>query len=384
MIDFIPAAVLKVLPTEIIFGVGSVEKTGDCVRKFGAKPILIVGEGSAKSSGAFDKLVKSLENAGLDFDVFEGVEPNPSVDTVAKIIEAMKQNKNDVTIGLGGGSAMDAAKVAARDARGVRCVTVPTTSGSGSEVTRYAVLSIPSENKKYIQVDMALLPAAAIVDPALTLSCSPEITRIVGLDTLTHHIEGYFNIKARSGVDSTAIEGVRFVMRHIIDAYRDASNIEARIGMSKASLSGGSVIHFKPAGLPHGFSYSFYGMLPHGSVVATLLPYCWKYYVPVIGERSIEAAKALGVDADRMTPEKAALAGIEALWRLYEKLDQPISFKGLEAMNDAFIDRAVNNILGDTAKLEATPRRPDFDRGYDEFSAILQAARAGKLDAVPH
>ena len=94
-------------------------------------------------------------------------------------------------------------------------------------------------------------------------------------------------------------------------------------------------------------------------------------------------AKALGVDTDGMSPGQACMAGVEVLWELYEKIDQPTSFKDVDAVDDAFIERAVNNILGDTAKLEATPRRPDIERGFDEFSAVLQAAKTGNIDAVP-
>ena len=384
MLDFIPEKILKVLPIDINFGAGSVEKVGEAVRKFGARPLVVIGKGSAKDSGALDSVAASIEKAGLEWELFEGVEPDPSVDTVARIIDTIKTGKHDIAIGLGGGSAMDAAKVAARDARNVRSVAVTTTSGTGSEVTRYAVLSIPSEGRKYIQVDIRLLTAVSITDPALTLSCPPELTAVTGLDTLTHHIEGYFNIKARPGADPLALKGAATVMEHLEAAFRDGSDMDARVGMSKASLSGGVVIHFKPAGLPHGFSYSFYNMLPHGKAVATLLPYCWVYYAPVIKERSIRAAEAIGVDAAKMSPREAALAGAEVLWKLYEKLGQPATIDGVDGVDDAFVERAVNNILSDSAKLEATPRRPDPDRGFDEFCAILNAARTGDIEKVPN
>jgi len=383
MPDFIPEKVQAVLPMKIHFGVGAVETVGKVVSEIGKKPLVVIGRGSARESGALDAVSASLEREGLDWRLFEGVESDPTVGTSAKLIDAIKEGGHDVTVAVGGGSVMDASKVAARDARGVRCVTVPTTSGSGSEVTRYAVLSVPGEKRKFIQVDMALLPAAAVVDPALTKSCTPEITAVTGLDTLTHHIEGYFNIKARSGVDPIALEGAGVVLEHLEAAYRDGSDMEARAGMSKASLMGGVVIHFKPAGLPHGFSYSFYKILPHGSAVAVLLPYCWKYYAPVIGDRSVEAAKALGINTQGMSPQDAALAGAEVLWNLYEKLGYPTSFAAIDAVDDAFIERAVKTILADTAKMDATPRRPDYDNQFDEFSTILHAARDGNIDAVP-
>ncbi len=383
MVDFIPEKVSAVLPMKTHFGVGVVDEVGKVVREVGNRPLVVIGGGSAGSSGALDAVTASIEREGLEWRLFEGVEPNPTVETAAKLTGAVKEGGHDVVVGVGGGSVMDASKVGARDARTARCVEVPTTSGTGSEVTHYAVLSVPSENRKFIQVDMALLPAAAVVDPALTQSCPPELTTVVGLDTLTHHIEGYFNTKGRSGVDSVALEGTRMVMKHLEAARRDGSDIDARVGMSKASHSGGVVIHFKPAGLPHGFSYSFYNILPHGSAVAILLPYCWKYYAPEIGDRSVEVAGALGVDAQGLSPEDAALAGAEALWGLYEKLGHPTSFAGVEAVDEAFIERAVNNILAEPAKLEATPRRPDHDNRFDELTAVLRAAWKGDINAVP-
>jgi len=382
MLDFLPEKMQSVNPVEAYFGEGFIRKVGEVVRSAGSRPLVVTGASSARSSGALDKLVSSIEKEGLSWDLYEGVPPDPPVSAVVELIGRLREGEHDVVAALGGGSVMDAAKVAARDARGVKCVTVPTTSGSGSEVTRYAVLSIPDEKRKFIQVDMRLVPEAAVVDPELALCCPPELTTVTGLDTLSHHIEGYFNVKARKGADPVALEGIRMTMRHLPAAYADGSNAEARAGMSKAALMGGYVIHFKPAGLPHGLSYSFYGILPHGSAVAVLLPYCWKYYIPVLGERSIKAAEALGVDTGGMSGEQAAAAGIEKLFELYEELGHPTSFADVKEVDDAFIDRAARAVLDDTAKMDATPRRPDYDKGYDDLTSILNAAKEGNPNLV--
>ncbi len=383
MLDFLPERMQSVNPVEAYFGEGLIRKVGEVVRAQGSRPLVVTGASSAKSGGALDKLTSSLEAEDLGWDLYENVPPDPPVSTVVEMIGRLREGGHDVVVGLGGGSVMDAAKVAARDARDLKCVTVPTTSGAGSEVTRYAVLSVPEEKRKFIQVDMRLVPRAAVVDPELTLGCPPELTAVTGLDTLTHHIEGYFNIKARKGVDPVALEGIEMTVRHLPAAYRDGSDMEARKGMAKASLMGGYVIHFKAAGLPHGFSYSFYNVLPHGSAVAVLLPYCWKYYIPVLGERSIKVAEALGVKAGGMNEEQAATAGIEKLFELYRDLGHPTSFGDVDEVDDDFIDKAASTVLNDTAKMDATPRRPEYDKGYGEFTAILRATKEGNLDIVP-
>ena len=147
MVDFIPEAIQRVHPTRIVFGDGAVKQVGKAVREFGRRPLVVIGGGFARRTGALDKVTASLKEAGLNWAVHEGVNTDPTVDDVVKIVRAIRDGLHDAVVALGGGSVIDASKIAARDVRNRPLISIPTTSGSGSEVTRYSFL-VDSEKQR--------------------------------------------------------------------------------------------------------------------------------------------------------------------------------------------------------------------------------------------
>lgn len=376
----IPKEIQRVLPIEIVFGEGKVEEVGEYVRKLGRKPLVVIGLGSVKKSGALDKVKDSLSRAGLKFALHEGVHHDPTLEDVVAIVWAIRDGLHDCVIALGGGSVIDASKIAARDVRNRPLIAVPTTAGTGSEVNKHAFLVDSERKRKFPKSDMALMAKTAILDPELTYSMPPELTCATGLDALTHLIEGYFNQRDRQTVNPLALANIPIVMEHLRRAYKDGNDKEARREMMKASARAGVVIHFKPTGLPHGFSYSMYEELAHGNAVAVLLPYCWAYYVSEIGEKSNQVAKALGVKVDGMTPRQSAQAGIVKLFELYDELNHPKRLKDVQGMTEEKLRESAIALSRDFDKLDASPRKPPVGKEAEVMLKIAESAWEGDFE----
>lgn len=380
--ELIPKEIARILPTEIVFGEGAVESVGEYAKKVGRSPLVVIGGGSVRKNGILDKVERSLSRAGLRFAVHEGVHHDPTLEDVVGIVWAIRDGLHDCVIALGGGSVIDASKISARDVRNKPLIAVPTTAGTGSEVNRHAFLVDGERKRKFPKSDMALMAKTAIADPELTYSMPPELTSATGLDALTHLIEGYFNQRDRQKVNPLALENIPIVMEYLPRAYKDGGDKEARREMMKASVRAGVVIHFKPTGLPHGFSYSMYEELAHGNAVAVLLPYCWAYYVPDIGEKSIQAAKALGIKVNGMSPKESARAGILRLFELYDELNHPKRLKDVKGMSEEKLAESAMALSKDFDKLDASPRRPSVGEEAETMLKIAQSAWEGDFESL--
>lgn len=279
----------------IIFGTGSLKKTGEIGRGFGEKALLVCGSGSVSLA----PLSQVLADAGIDWEVFR-VGHEPDVPTIETGIEMAKRSGAKFVIGFGGGSAIDSAKAIAAmltnpgelmdymevvgGARKIPIppapmIALPTTAGTGTEVTRNAVITSPEHNVKVSMRSPMMIPTVAIVDPELTYSMPPGVTASTGMDALTQVIEGYVSGKANPLTDGIAGEGIRRGARSLLKAYRDGENAGAREDMALTSLFGGLVLANAGLGAVHGFAGPIGGMFkaPHGAICASLLPAVMKY-----------------------------------------------------------------------------------------------------------
>ncbi|NLH73715.1 MAG: iron-containing alcohol dehydrogenase [Verrucomicrobia bacterium] len=275
---------------KILFGTGSLNQIGDCARPLGSRVLLVTGRTSARA----DRARSLLESAGLGVVQFS-VAGEPTVDEVAAGIEKARCERCDLVVGFGGGSALDTAKaVAVLTANGgapldylevvgrgrpitrpgVPCIAVPTTAGSGAEVTRNSVLAVPSHKVKASLRSEFLLPRVAIVDPELTRDLPSQVTAATGLDTLTQLIEPYVCVRANPFTDGFCVTGLRLVARSLRRAYENGQDISARQDMSLASLCSGIALANAGLGAVHGFAAPVGGAFParHGAVCAALLP----------------------------------------------------------------------------------------------------------------
>ena len=276
--------------SRIIFGAGKINQLQEQVRGRAKRLLLVTG----RSSDAIPRVREILFAQGIPFDEF-ALHGEPTVDTASEGVRAALEHGCDMIIGLGGGSVLDAGKAIAALAtnpgdvldylevvgRGqalthapLPYIAIPTTAGTGTEVTRNAVLESPEHGVKVSLRSPLMLPSIALVDPELTYSLPPAITASTGLDALTQLIEPFVSAKANPMTDAICREGMRHAARSLRRAYENGADTEAREGMSLASLFGGMALANAALGAVHGFAGPLGGMLhaPHGAICARLLP----------------------------------------------------------------------------------------------------------------
>ena len=282
------------LPTKIYFGNGSLEKLKEA-GGLGRSALLVTGKHFAKSSGLLKQLESILAKEKIKTTEFSEVEEDPSVKTVEKGGKLAREKKSDFVIGLGGGSAMDAAKgiaVLATNPGGLRqyfgseklknpplpLLAIPTTAGTGSEVTRYAVITDSKAQTKKVISSYSILPRISIIDPSLTLSLPQKLTASTGMDAFSHALEGYLSTDANSLTEILSREAIALIKKYLPLAHKKNS-LFFREKMSLAAFYAGMVINRTGTIIVHGMGYALsldYG-LQHGAANALLLPYVMDY-----------------------------------------------------------------------------------------------------------
>ena len=289
-------------PVEIIFGSGSLSKLPSLTEKFN-RPV-VVTEKYFIENGLIEKIVSQI-NA----DVFTDVSPNPDVTEVDKCSRQIRQNRNDVIIAIGGGSVIDLSKSASVKVENIReyhgtgktvpnehipIIAVPTTSGTGSEVTNASVLTDRALGKKAPIVSGSFFPEIALVDPELTVSMPPKVTASTGIDVLCHAVEGYWSKGHQPICDILAIHSAKLVFEYLPKAYDNPNDIEAREKMSEASLIGGLAFSLPKTTSSHACSFpitSIYN-IPHGEACGLTLDFFAR--VNAVDKRTAKLAAELG------------------------------------------------------------------------------------------
>jgi alcohol dehydrogenase len=298
------------------------------------KPLIVTDQGIVKAG--IDTVVKKiLKDKNIEYASFEGVEPDPRIQIVLDCLEKAKAEKCDTMIGLGGGSSLDIAKVAAVlmtntgdistyfgigniPQEGIPTVMIPTTSGTGSEVTPIAILSDKKEQLKKGIVSEYLYPSCALVDPELTLSLPPHITAYTGIDALTHAIEAYTNRYAQPFIDTLALEAIRLIGANLRLAVKEGKNKQARYNMALGSLYGGMCLGSVNTAAVHALAYPLGGMfdVPHGVANSLLLPYVMEMNLESNYTKFASIAAAMGVKVAGLSNEEAARKSIDAVRKI--------------------------------------------------------------------
>jgi alcohol dehydrogenase class IV len=349
----------------IIFGAGKLNGLADQL-KGRAKHLLLV---CGNSSDAIPCVREILSAQGIQFDEFH-VHGEPTVDTASEGVLLALKHGCDMVIGLGGGSVLDAGKAISALAtnRGdifdylevvgkgqpltnapLPYIAIPTTAGTGTEVTRNAVLESPSHGVKVSLRSPLMLPSIALVDPELTYNLPPAITAASGLDALTQLIEPFVSVKANPMTDAICREGMRHAAKSLRQAYHNGKDTSAREGMSLASLFGGMALANAALGAVHGFAGPLGGMLhaPHGAICARLLPLVMEANIKALESRQaghVAIEKYVEI-AQILTGNKNASAqdGVKWVSDLVSELNIPsISAHG---MNESQIPEAVEKTL---------------------------------------
>jgi alcohol dehydrogenase class IV len=329
----------------IIFGEGSAKKIADNSLKLGSRPLVVTGKNQSRCKFLLDDFTKKK----INFETFS-VKNEPTTEVVTECLNLAKSNKTDVIIGIGGGSAIDTGKaVSALITNGgdlfdylevigrgkpiknptVPFIAVPTTAGTGTEVTKNAVIKSNEHSVKVSLRSPFMLPNIAILDPVLTYSMPKEVTASTGLDAFTQVIEPYVSIKANMLTDAICKEGIKRISRSLLKAFNNPNDKKAREDMCIGSLFGGIALANAKLGAVHGFAGPMGGMIgaPHGVVCGILLPYIIKANIKALQERkpSSEVFKKYEKVAKIVAKNDKAKPKDLIQWtdELYEKLNMP-------------------------------------------------------------
>lgn len=364
------------------------------VERLNASNILIVTDPFLEELGMTNKIIEPLQAQGWKTSVYTEVVPEPPLEVGEKLVAFTREHKFDLVIGLGGGSALDLAKLAGVLAthegkvadylnltgsrtlthKGIPKILIPTTSGTGSEVTNISVLSL--ESSKDVVTHDYLLPDVAIVDPALTTSLPPKVTAATGIDALTHAIEAYVSKNANPVTDALALQAIRLISGSIRTAVADGENKEARTDMSYGSyLAGLSFFNAGVAGV-HALAYPLGGQfhISHGESNAVLLPYVMGYIRQSCEKRMKDILEAMGFSSNQLSQEEASLKCIEELKKLVADVGIPLSLKEFGIQEDA-----LDSLADDGIKQKRILARSPMPLEREDIFAIYQAAYKGEV-----
>lgn len=329
-----------VLPTRVVFGSGQVAKVGEEAAQLGKKALLVTQK-SLRDAGLAEKVEQSLSAYGIEYESFEKVDENPRTDSVDAGSKLALETGCNVVIGLGGGSSMDTAKAIASAAglnspiiklmeqgmskKGFPCIAIPTTSGTGAEVTGISVLTILEKKRKDALRGIFNFPNVAIVDPALTLSLPTYITASTGIDALTHAVEAYTSKTAHPVSDLYARKAITLVNKYLRRAVLIGNDIEAREGMALASNLGGIAIAYAGVGAAHGLGMTVGGICDtaHGISVGIALPKVIEFNLAANLEKYRDVAELLGVNTAGLSLRDGAKLAAQAVRDLMVDLKLP-------------------------------------------------------------
>lgn len=333
------------IPTTIKHGVGSIKHIGEEVKNLGASKILLVTDPGIYNAGVTAPVEKHLKEAGVEVVLFNKVEPNPPVRLIAEGAKLFKEEGCNGLVAVGGGSSMDTAKGIGVEAthegnvldyeaaegkkplenRIPPLTTIPTTAGTGSEVTQWAVITDEEREFKFNTGGPLIAAHLTILDPELHVSMPPHVTAMTGIDALAHAIECYTMHYAQPVTDAVALMAIEYVGKYIRRAYADGSDIEARYGMAQAAMLAGLSYGSESAGAAHAMSQTLGGIIPvaHGQAVATMMGPVMEFNWKGHPDKFARIAQALGVDTFHMTTEEAAKASVTEMYKLEEDLDIP-------------------------------------------------------------
>ena len=362
------------VPPQISFGPNSLDYLGTLQ---GERAMLVTGGSSMKKFGFLDRAEKHLTQAGLSCKIIDGVEPNPSVKTVLRGKEEMLAFKPDWIIAIGGGSALDAAKIMwvfyehpelnfediidvfsiPKLRNKARFIAIPSTSGTASEITAFSVITDSEKKIKYPLVSPEIIPDIAIVDPEIPATMPSHITANTGMDVMAHAIEAFVSINASDYTDPLALRAIEMVFEYLPLAVADGKNLKAREKMHNASTLAGMAFSNASLGIIHSLAHKIGGELhiDHGLANAILLPYVIQFNYQAAAEKFSVIEKTLGIDS---------LAN--AIRELNQKINIPANFKDidwLEITADYFeeiVDRMAQNALQDPCTL-TNPLQPTVE-----------------------
>lgn len=366
--------------TKICYGNYALES----LEEIASKQAFIVTDPFMVKSGFADRVKSHLDRCGTAYSVFDNVEPDPSLETVTRGTMQFMRDRADLVIALGGGSAIDAAKAIvffaykADQSRGKpTLVAIPTTSGTGSEVTAISVITDKVNEVKIPLNDELLIPDMAILDARFTRTVPPSVTAATGMDVLTHAIEAYTSRQSNAFTDIYAKYAIRYVFTYLYRCYQNMDDMEAREMMQLGSCMAGMAFNNSGLGITHSIAHSLGGLfhIPHGLANSVMLPYVIKYNSFDVGVKYWEIARREGLAAN--TVEEGVASLIKAVRDLNHSMGIPGRISSLRPGGQPIDEQVFRNHI-DTMSKNATedfctggnPRRPS----REDIRMILEEA----------
>lgn len=339
-------------PVKIHFGCGKIEESGKIAKKYSNAALIITGKSSMQKSGTLDKLVKILKDAGVDGIIFDKITPNPTIGEIDEAAGIARDKNAGLIIGLGGGSPLDSAKAIAVAAKGnipvwnylktpaaeaLPVITIVSTSGTGSEVNRYSVMTNPETKEKPGFGYECMYPKEAIIDPEIMVSMPPYVTATTGFDVFVHIFEA-FTGKARNAFSSAYCMQAFYLLKdNLVKAYNEPGNIEARGNMALASALAGLAIDISGVGIIHAMEHPVSGNYPnvaHGAGLAALTVESMKYNLETCKRDFILMAHHFGIKRAGKSDDEYAQSLIEKIREILKALNLNIGLKDLGVERD--------------------------------------------------
>ncbi len=385
---FVVSLLLKFLPIQlpIVFkGRGSTVSLCEQVAVLGYKKVLIVTDEVLHKLGAIDVIKAELMQSGVEFVIYDGVLPNPEFTQVQEGLGLFQKENCEAVISVGGGSVIDAAKMIAMmhtnpgtlqqfdgiqkfKKAGVVQFVVPSTAGTGSEVSVGAVITDPATHSKLVIVDTKMAPQYVALDSEIMKGMPPAITAATGMDALTHAVESYLTVAKNENADNLSKTATKLVFQYLKRAYDDGDDMEARDGMALAAFYAGVAMSRTSLGYVHGVAHQL-GRLcetPHGVANAMVLPEVVSAYGGCVHEKLADLARASGIGESSASDTQLAVEFIQAIKDLRASMDMPLKPKGFKP---EYIDDVVSAAVTETGNLYPVPRY----MSTGEIRAVVQA-----------
>jgi alcohol dehydrogenase len=369
-------------------GIGCLSSLTDEIQRISPSKILVVTDPGVKKAGIFDRVKALLEKGKCAFEDFDGIDIEPTMETLTRCLKWIGNKKFDAVIGLGGGSPMDVGKVAAvmlsnggslQDYLGIEkiprpavpMIMIPTTAGTGAEVTTNALIIDKTEKVKKSFVSSHLVPEVAIVDPELTVTVPSPITASTGMDALAHCLESFISLRAHPMTELFSLEGIRRISGSLREAYTNGANMDARYDTSLGSLYGGIALTNAGTVAVHALAYPLGGRfgISHGISNAIMLPYVMKFNCLSNMAKFARIAEAMGEEVYGLSQREAAFKAIDALFQLASDVKIPLHLKDLQIPEEAIPEMAADAIKWERL-LTNNPRRMT----KEEVAAIYREA----------
>ncbi len=358
-----------VMTPEILFGIGTIEQLGTRVKGLGAEKVLIVTDEGVAAAGFLARILGILEKSGVSCGVFDKVEKEPSLENVESAFQAASGKSYQLLVGLGGGSSMDVAKMAAVlmkhggsirnylgldkvPGRGMPTIFIPTTAGTGSEVSRFAIFDDRQAKTKLGAVSRHLIADLALIDPVLTATMPPSITAATGSDAFIHAVEGYVAVNSSPISDVLGLEAIRIIYDYLPVAYADGGNMQARYWMAYGSMLGGLMLNLAGASSSHALAYPIGSQyhVPHGVGCMLTFLEVMEYFAMANVPKFVRMAQAMGVKTESMSNREAAEQAVAEMRKLAEYIEIPHKLSAIN-MDRSLIEPFAKSVVANQQRL---------------------------------